>query len=1207
MMLFIFSRRVLSVICKEAVEIVTAALEPEILSQLQVGIFQGSWEKQSYRQIASELGHEYGYIKDVGAELWQILTRGLGRTVTKLNLQDAVRQYAQHGQGRGQLAPPPIPSRTDWGEAVDVSQFCGRQVPLDTLEHWVNRDRCRLVTIAGMGGIGKTMLVTQLAKRLADQGEFTIVVWRSLRQAPLLVEFLAELILAIGAQISTSRQLDEMLRHSLEYLRQHRCLVVLDNVEAILSDSGELLGTYRSGYENYGWLFQQLGAGLHQSSILLTSREVPAEVTNQVGPDASVRLLRLEPLSIVEGETILAAKGLKFQPGQSPVCELIERYQGNPLALKIVATPIQTLYNSNIADFLAEATHLFKDIRDLLAQQFGRLSLLEWQVMYWLAINREPVSSPQLKADLLPSTTPGSLQDVLVSLDGRSLIEKILPISQSGDVRYTQQPVVMEYVIERFIEQVCQEVKQAEIDCLRSHALLKAQAKDYVREIQVRLVVQPILISLRESQGGNANLVHLLLELLKTQQLQAPLQPGYFSGNVINLLRLLGIDLSRRDFSNLTIWEADLRSANLQGTNFTDADLSRCTFAQSISDVFCVVFSPNGQRIATSHDNGDICLWQVDDGQPIVTFSGMVSWAWSIVFTPDGDSLVISNPDCIVKCLHIPSQTVRREFHGHSAGIWKVAISADGRLLASSGEDPTIRIWDMQTGECLKILEGLDETIAALAFDPVSGNDQPYRLASGGRTVRVWDLESGQILYDFDGHTQGVLAVAFSPDGQTVASSSVDQTIRLWDVPMVPASIPGLERLLGEDNPTATWTLAFSPDGQTLASGGADQTIKLWDVKTQHCDRILIGHTSAVQSIAFSQDGLTLASAALNQSIRLWDIPTGQCTKTWQGYSKVVFSIAFHPNGQILASCHGDKALRLWDVKTGECLNCLRGHTDRISSLAFSPDGKILASGGYDQTIRLWDVQTGKFLQALATQSWVNSVAFSADGQLLASSGVDRIVRLWAIKTGKCIRVIEPSVGWIPAVAFSLSEQHLASASDDGSIKYWDADNAECLLTLKGHSRQSRSIAFDPIEPRLASGSDDYTVKLWNLRTGACLQTLEGHTNTVVSISFHPQGDRLASGSFDHSLKIWDLQQGINISTLEGHTAPIRSVAFHPSEELLASGSEDGTIRFWDGLTGDCRQILTVDRPYESMNISGVTGLTDAQKVTLRTLGAAEY
>ena len=1191
---------------EEALAIVMAALAPRSLSELQIDVFRGAWNKQSYFKISLELNHKDGYIKDVGAELWQLLTQALGIKVTKLNLQEALTQYDRQRQMRDLPALPPR-IRVDWGEAPDVSQFCGRQSQLATLEQWVMHDRCRLIAIAGMGGIGKTLLVTQLTQQLADTEQFEIVVWRSLRQAPPVLDLLVELLSAIAPGQPPPLQLDAMMRQLLEQLRRYRCLLILDNVEAVLSGS-KLVGTYRAGYEDYGWLFGQLGEGQHQSSVLLTSREIPGEVATQAGATAPVRLLRLERLSIEEGETILAAKGLSIQT-KPQVRELIDRYQGNPLALKIVAAPIQNLYDHDIAAFLVEETKLFKDIRDLLAHQFERLSLLERQVMYWLAINREAVGAAQLQTDLLPSVSGVELRDALVSLDGRSLIEKIKPTSAQSTalmkfdgVSYTQQPVVMEYITERLIEQVCQEVEQAQIDCLRSHALIKAQAKDYVRDVQMRLIVQPILARLIEVQGGRENLQTLLLQLLGIQQLQAPLQPGYFAGNALNLLRKLGADLSHLDFSNLTIWQADLRMINLQGTNFSCADLSHSSFTQSISDILCVAFSPDGHHIATSHDSGEVCVWQVEDGQQTATFKGIASWVNSLVFSPDGETLIVSNADQIVKLLHIPSGTVRGELKGHTGAVLNVAISTDGRLLASCGEDQTIKIWNMQTGECLKTLEGQQGWLAALAFAPSPQTpDESYHLASGGSncTVRLWDVQSGKTLHRFEGHTQGVLAVTFSPDGRQIASSSVDHTIRLWDAGT------GQAIAAWEGHDAAVWTIAFSPDGQTLASGGEDQTIKLWDVKTQQCYRTLLGHTAMVQSIAFSPDGLTLVSAALNQSIRLWDAQTGQCLKTWQGYSKFVFCVGFHPDGRMLASCHGDKALRLWDVQTGDCLNCLQGHSDRISSVAFSPDGRILASGGYDQTVRLWDVQSGNFLRALRTQGWVSAVAFSADGSLLASSGIDQVVRLWDVGTGQCLRVIEPKVSWIPTVAFSPRQQCLASGNEDGTIKLWDADTSECLITLKGHTRQAQAIAFDPAEQRLASGSDDCTVKLWDLQTGQCLQTLQGHTRPVVSISFHPQGNLIASGSYDQTLKLWDLK-GTNISTLQGHTSPIRSITFDPEGRMLVSSSEDGTIRLWDSSTGECLRILMVDRPYEAMNISGVTGLTDAQKETLRILGAIE-
>ena len=474
---------------EEAIALVTATIAPQSLSELQINVLRGTWNKQSYHKMSLELNHEYSYIKDVGAQLWQMLTQELEIQVTKLNLQDVLTQYAQQKRTCDQPASLQR-DRVDWGEAVDVSQFCGRHAQLATLEQWVMQDCCRLIAIAGIGGIGKTMLVTQLAQQLADTEQFDLVVWRSLRQAPPFVDFLSELMCAIAPERYASgtlarshlRTLDVTMRQLLQQLRDRRCLLVLDNVETVFS-SKKLVGTYRPGYEGYGWLFQQFGEAQHQSSILLTSREIPAEVAINEAPTASIRLLRLEPLSIEEGETILAAKKLKICAKQPQVQELIELYQGNPLALKMVAEPLKDLFDSNIAAFLAQETLLFKDIRDLLAHQFERLSWLEEQVMYWLAINREAVTAEQLQADL-PLVSLTKLRDALISLDRRSLIEKIKPTSTQftaltslDGVSYTQQPLVMEYVTERLIEQITQEVEQAQIDCFRSHALLKVQTK----------------------------------------------------------------------------------------------------------------------------------------------------------------------------------------------------------------------------------------------------------------------------------------------------------------------------------------------------------------------------------------------------------------------------------------------------------------------------------------------------------------------------------------------------------------------------------------------------------------------------------------------------------------------------------------------------------------------------------------------------------
>jgi DNA-binding CsgD family transcriptional regulator len=160
--------------------------------------------------------------------------------------------------------------------------------------------------------------------------------------------------------------------------------------------------------------------------------------------------------------------------------------------------------------------------------------------------------------------------------------------------------------------------------------------------------------------------------------------------------------------------------------------------------------------------------------------------------------------------------------------------------------------------------------------------------------------------------------------------------------------------------------------------------------------------------------------------------------------------------------------------------------------------------------------------------------------------------------------------------------------------------------TLQGHSGYVYSVAFSPDGALLASGSQDESIKLWDVRTGECHCTLQGHSGWFRSVAWSLDGKMLASGSNDRSVKLWDVRTGQCLSTLQGHTNVVLSVALSPKGALLASGCQDGTIKLWERWTGRCLSTLRGERPYERLNISGVTGLTEAEKASLRALGAKE-
>ena len=280
------------------------------------------------------------------------------------------------------------------------------------------------------------------------------------------------------------------------------------------------------------------------------------------------------------------------------------------------------------------------------------------------------------------------------------------------------------------------------------------------------------------------------------------------------------------------------------------------------------------------------------------------------------------------------------------------------------------------------------------------------------------------------GHTAAVFSIAFSPDGKTIASGSLDSTIRLWDV----ATSRHLHTLIGHTSDIQS--VSFSPDGQTLASGSSDKTIRLWDVATSRHLHTLIGHTSDIQSVSFSPDGQTIISGSWDTTIRLWNAKAGTHKHTLTGHTSMVNSVSFSPDGQTIAS--GSAGICLWDRKIVTHKRTLTGHTSMVNSVSFSPDGQTIISGSWDTTIRLWNAKAGTYKRTLTGHThMVNSVSFSPDGQTIASGSADSTIRLWDVRTGAHKRTLTGHRLGVISVSFSPDGQTIASGSGDKTVRLW--------------------------------------------------------------------------------------------------------------------------------------------------------------------------
>ncbi|MEG4029823.1 MULTISPECIES: NB-ARC domain-containing protein [unclassified Microcoleus] len=426
--------------------------------------------------------------------------------------------------GKGSLLKMAIGHRQeDWGQAPDVSVFYGRTEELTTLKKWIVSDNCRVVALLGLAGSGKTTLSVQLAKQV--QNEFDFVIWRSLRSAPAPSDFLGSLIQLFSNQPKPDVPIDlnSKISRLVEYLRKHRCLVILDDFEAVLKPE-ELAGHYREGCEGYRDLIVRLCEVNHNSCLVLVSSEEPTELALLAGE--KVRSLKPAISSEIARE-IFQEKGLSPQEQELKI--LLSRYGGNLLALKIVATTINEFFEGNVLKLL-EATALFieEHISNLLAQQFDRMSSSEQDIAYWIAIAQSQISLATLREQMLVNS---SLSDLLKNLDSmgrRSLIDKI---SEGGETVFMLQPLIVQYVTDRLVDQIRAEVLET----------VKTQGIERMRLLKTH----QLSINIAKRKGDKGAQSSSILVLVKNR-LQVLFLKTTGSEEPLNILKKVASDLENK-------------------------------------------------------------------------------------------------------------------------------------------------------------------------------------------------------------------------------------------------------------------------------------------------------------------------------------------------------------------------------------------------------------------------------------------------------------------------------------------------------------------------------------------------------------------------------------------------------------------------------------------------------------------------------------
>jgi WD40 repeat protein len=460
------------------------------------------------------------------------------------------------------------------------------------------------------------------------------------------------------------------------------------------------------------------------------------------------------------------------------------------------------------------------------------------------------------------------------------------------------------------------------------------------------------------------------------------------------------------------------------------------------SGVNAVAVTSDGQRVVSASGDKTLKVWDLSSGREVLTLVGHTLSVNAVAVTPDGQQVVSASYDKTLKVWDLGSGRELRTLSGHTSTVTAVAVTPNGQRAVSASDDKTLKVWDLGSGRELLTLTGHIGRVTAVIVTP---DGRRVVSASDDKTLKVWDLGSGRELRTLTGHSGWITAVAVTPDGQCALSASNDQTLKVWDLGNGRKPTP---RTLSVHTNYVNG-VAVTPDGQRAVSASSDQTLKVWDLGSGRELRTLFGHIGAATAVALTPDGQCAVSASEYQTLKVWDLGSGRELRTISAHTGRVVAVAVTPDGQRAVSASDDKTLKVWDLGNGRELLTLTGHNGTVWAAAVTPDGRRAVSASGDRTVKVWDLESGRELHTLTGHSGsVEAVTMTPDGQRAVSASEDKTLKVWDLGNGRELLTLTGHNGTVWAVAVTPDGQRAVSASEDQMVTVWDLGNGEVIATF---------------------------------------------------------------------------------------------------------------------------------------------------------------
>ena len=480
---------------------------------------------------------------------------------------------------------------------------------------------------------------------------------------------------------------------------------------------------------------------------------------------------------------------------------------------------------------------------------------------------------------------------------------------------------------------------------------------------------------------------------------------------------------------------------------------------------------------------------------------------------------------------------------GHSGRITGVAFAADGTVAVTAGHDKTVRVWDLATGDTVRVIRppvgpGQDGRLNALAVAPdgktIAVGGLPPNAKEHGYRIYVIDLPTGRILKTLDGHTDSITCLSFGPLGRRLASGSLDKTVRVYDVP------GGKAEAVMTGHTAGVRAVSFSPGGDAVASVGEDQTCRLWTVPEGKSAGVLKDGERPAAGVTWAAGGRTVAVGNLDGTISLWD-PTGKLRTTLE-VGGAILSLTYTPDGkEFLCTGHDavkptdtpQRAARMIDAATGKERVKFAQHADAVLVGAISPDGKVAITGGGDHHEAFaWRTTDATLAQPLYGRGGgVFAVGWRGDGKGVVWGNRNRNVGGEGPPMERSFGLNDFKLG-TPAPGGYTREltnrnDHTLEVKDG---KLYVLDEEKVISTFQPDRDTVRCATW--LDEDVIVAGTAFGLFLVDPKTGKSGRRYVGHSGEVTSVAPEPDGLGFVTGSRDQTIRLWTIESSKPVLSL---------------------------------------------------------------------------